>query len=152
MNKCKQQGSYSVEFVLVFIVFLGTLLLSIDISRMLISRSIIDLKFRELVERAQNDLDLPLVNLQASIFEKKPSFFYDWQQLTISSTSCLNLLNYHEGGCSKGRGIEQQLVRYQLDYQYPRFFVAYFLSNKNPITHQSIIVARNEPDFEGSQW
>ena len=151
MNKFKQQGNYSVEFALTFVIFLGILLLSIDISRMMISRSIIDLKFREMTKLAQNDLYKPLSRLQAETFHKGNAFFYDAENIHITITNCIDLVNY-QLGCTPGRGLEQHLVRYQLDYQFPTLFLGAFLKKDADLSHKTVIFSRNEPHFEKSKW
>ncbi len=52
----QQRGAYAVEFIMTFLVFFSVAMIAVEVSRYFLVRSMLDLKFREMVYDSRTDV------------------------------------------------------------------------------------------------
>ncbi|MGD8110645.1 TadE/TadG family type IV pilus assembly protein [Vibrio sp. TRT 17S01] len=146
----RQQGSYSVEFVLTFLILFSTIFLAIEVGRFTLTSSIVDLRFRELVYESRTLHSPPLSKLKEKYFSQQQ--FIDGEDVSLTSKACETMVHYLANMCSFGKGVPQHIVEYSLVYEYQPIIPLLQGSGKGLWQHESVMVVRNEPDFEVSKW
>ncbi|WP_133153860.1 TadE/TadG family type IV pilus assembly protein [Vibrio sp. 10N.261.55.A7] len=146
----RQKGAYSVDFVMTFLVLFTVIFMAIEISRYMLSRSLVDLGFRELVIDSRTAPSQPLAGLITKYF--KTSNIVKPEHVSIDARACVDMQSYLSNSCSTGQGGAQNIVEYHLTYQFDPILPLFTNSNSELWTYQSYLIVRNEPDFEESKW
>ncbi len=145
-----QKGVYSVEFAMSFLILLSIVFLAIEVSRFMLSRAIVDLKFREMVMEQRTNTTTPIASLIQQYFSDNA--LVNEKQIEITARACQNINAYLSSACSQGTGFAQDIVEYHLSYQYNPFIPMFTEEMNKYWRYESYLITRNEPDFEVSQW
>ncbi|BDU36851.1 hypothetical protein VINI7043_06570 [Vibrio nigripulchritudo ATCC 27043] len=153
MTSClrkKCQGVYAVEFPLVFIVFLFVVFIALEISRFYLTKTALDASLRSLVNEAKTTNNNALSSLIPKHF--KGNYFYDFDKVEISVRSCIGIENYLSDICSSGLGKPQDIVHYKLIYDFNHYLPVISGKILPDWEHVSVLIVRNEPQFDGGNW
>lgn len=145
-----QKGAVSVEFAMSFLTLLSIVFLAVEVSRFMMSRAIVDLKFRELVMESRTDTTTPIAGLIPQFFSGRS--LVSEKQVTITARACHDIQSYLSQACSLGTGAPQDIVEYHLSYQYNPFIPLFTQETEQYWRYESYLIVRNEPNFEVSLW
>ncbi|BCL69357.1 hypothetical protein TUMSATVNIG1_13020 [Vibrio nigripulchritudo] len=147
-KKCR--GLYAVEFPLVFIVFLFVVFFAAEISRFYLTKVALDSSLHSLVKEAKTNNSNSVSSLIPKHFNADSLYSVD--EIEIAVNSCSGVENYLIGNCSSGLGEPQDIVRYQLTYFFSPLLPVVPKVMVSEWKHRSVLVVRNEPDFDSGNW
>lgn len=146
----QQRGAYAVEFIMTFLVFFSVAMIAVEVSRYFLVRSMLDLKFREMVYDSRTDVQKSVEYYVDRHFADR--FYFSRKQVKVTASTCMDLKEYALGKCASGKGLQQQIVRYELHYTFTPIVPVYLSDGFRQWKYNSVMVMRNEPDFGSGKW
>lgn len=144
------KGAYSVEFVLIFIAFISIVFFAAELNRFYLVKAVLDANFSALVKDARTNNIKSVSALTDKYFNDSSLFNKD--DLKITAKSCSGISVYLRGECNSGLGRPQDIVHYRLSYTFTSMVPILSGRQFTGWQHESVLIVRNEPDFDSGEW